>query len=78
MKIDTPSDTLITITVDKQGLITMIDAASAAITYANEWNFGDEFDIDITPYHEMKDALSKKYKEVFGEDLEVSDENYEE
>ncbi len=68
MKIKSPEDTLITITVDKEGLRTMIDAASAAITYANEWNFGDEYDIDTTPYHQMFESLSQKYKEVYGED----------
>lgn len=68
MKIRPLEDTLVTITVDKEGLLTMINAASAAITYANEWNFGDEYDIDVTPYHQMHESLSQKYKEVYGED----------
>jgi hypothetical protein len=67
MKMKTNSDptTLVQITVDKEGLKTMINAAIAAIKYENEWNFGDEYDYDVTPYHDMKDCLISRYKEVF-------------
>ena len=44
MKINATPDTLVTITVDKEGLETMINAATAAITSINEWNMGDEYD----------------------------------
>ena len=52
-----PQDSLVTITVDKVGLITMISAAHKAIKQTNEWNLGDEYDTDITPFHEMKETL---------------------
>lgn len=67
MKIRATPDTLVTITVDKEGLETMINAASAAITSINEWNMGDEYDTDVTPYHELLEALREKYKNVYGE-----------
>jgi hypothetical protein len=69
MKIKAAPDTLVTITVDKEGLGTMIDAATAAITFINEWNMGDEYDTDVTPYHELLTALKEKYKSVYGEIL---------
>lgn len=67
MKIRATPDTLVTITVDKEGLETMINAATAAITSINEWNMGDEYDTDVTPYHELLEALREKYKNVYGE-----------
>lgn len=67
MKIRAYPDTLVTITVDKEGLETMINAASSAITFINEWNFGDEYDTDITPYHDLLNALKEKYRSVYGE-----------
>ena len=68
MKIETNSteEPLIEIVVDRQGLVVMISAASAAITYANEWNFGDEYDVDITPYHHMYSSLKEQYERFFG------------
>lgn len=67
MNIKASPDTLVTITVDKEGLETMINAASAAITSINEWNMGDEYDTDVTPYHELLTALKEKYESVYGE-----------
>jgi hypothetical protein len=68
MKILTNSteEPLIEIVVDRQGLIVMISAAAAAITHANEWNFGDEYDVDITPYHHMYGSLKEQYERFFG------------
>jgi hypothetical protein len=66
MKLSASSDTLVNITVDKQGLQIMINAAASAITYANEWNFGDEYDTDITPYHDLLNSLKQKYDQVYG------------
>ena len=72
MKMEPTSDpnTLIKITVDKEGLKTMIQAAICAIRYAEDQNFGDEYDLEVTPYHDMRDRLIEKYKEVY------SDENF--
>ena len=72
MKMEPTSDptTLVKITVDKEGLKTMIQAAICAIRYAEDWNFGDEYDMAVTPYHDMRDRLIEKYKEVY------SDENF--
>jgi hypothetical protein len=67
MKINATPDTLVTITVDKEGLETMINAATAAITSINEWNMGDEYDTDVTPYHELLIALRERYESVYGE-----------
>lgn len=67
MKIQASPDTLVTITVDKEGLETMINSASYAITHLNEWNFGDEYDTNITPYHELLQSLKEKYAQVYGE-----------
>tara|TARA_A100001035_G_scaffold141142_2_gene110930 strand:+ start:1860 stop:2081 length:222 start_codon:yes stop_codon:yes gene_type:complete len=61
-------DTLVTITCDKEGLKTMIQAAIAAIRHGDNWNFGDEYDTDLTPYHEMRDSLIQKYVSVYGND----------
>lgn len=61
-------DTLVQITCDKEGLKTMISAAIAAIQHGDNWNFGDEYDMDLTPYHEMRDSLIKKYTEVYGDE----------
>ena len=63
-----PQDSLVTITVDKVGLITMISAAHKAIKQTNEWNLGDEYDTDITPFHEMKETLIDQYNSVYGND----------
>lgn len=68
MNLDPHPDTLVTITCDKEGLKTMIQAAIAAIQHADNWNFGDEYDLDLTPYHDMRDSLIKKYVEVYGND----------
>lgn len=78
MKIETNStdeEPLIEIVVDRQGLVVMISAASTAITYANEWNFGDEYDVDITPYHHMYSSLKEQYERFFGPyDVETAEE----
>lgn len=63
-------NTLVKITVDKIGLQTMIQSAIFAIKYTNNWNFGDEYDLEETEYHEMRDLLVQKYKEIY------SDENF--
>jgi len=59
------NNALVEIVVDKEGLQTMIDAASAAITHANEWNTGDEYDTDVTPYHEMYQSLKELYERYY-------------
>ena len=59
------TDTLVEIVVDREGLQTMIDAASAAITQANEWNTGDEYDVDVTPYHDMYNSLKELYDRFY-------------
>lgn len=64
----TDPKTLVKITCDQEGLRTMINAAISAIKYADDWNTGDEYDFDVTPYHEMRDSLIAKYKEVYGDE----------
>ena len=59
--------TLVQITCDREGLKIMIEAATAAIQWCNDYNMGDEYDTDIGPYHEMRYALMEKYEEVYGE-----------
>lgn len=66
MNISTTSNALVTITVDKEGLSTLINAVLSAIQHAEDWNFGDEYDIDITPYHELVYSLKEKYEGVYG------------
>tara|TARA_B100001142_G_C13726208_1_gene419648 strand:- start:33 stop:254 length:222 start_codon:yes stop_codon:yes gene_type:complete len=69
---DSHPDTLVSITCDKEGLKIMIQAAIAAIQQGDKWNYGDEYDIDLTPYHEMRDSLIQKYVSVFGnEDITI-------
>jgi hypothetical protein len=46
----------------------MIQAAICAIRYGEDWNFGDEYDLDLTPYHDMRDRLIEKYKEVYSDE----------
>ncbi len=66
MNADPHPDTLVSITCDKEGLKTMILASIAAIQQGDTWNFGDEYDVDVTPYHEMRDSLIEKYTAVYG------------
>jgi len=65
---DSHPETLVSITCDKEGLKIMIQAAIAAIQQGDRWNFGDEYDIDLTQYHEMRDSLIQKYVSVFGDE----------
>jgi len=58
-------DLLVEIVVDREGLQVMINAASAAITHANEWNTGDEYDTDVTPYHDMLESLTQLYNKFY-------------
>lgn len=66
MKLNTKTDALITITVDREGMRTLIDAVLMAIQHTNDWNFGDEYDTDVTPYHEVLQSLKEKYESVYG------------
>lgn len=66
MNLETKTDALVTITVDKEGLSTLINAVLSAIHHANEWNFGDEYDTDVTPYHEILSSLKEKYESIYG------------
>ena len=45
----------------------MMNAAQSAITQANEWNTGDEYDTDVTPYHEMYNSLKELYDRFYQE-----------
>ena len=66
MNLETKTDALVTITVDEEGLRTLIDAVTSAIKAADDWNFGDEYDMDVTPYHEALSSLKEKYENVYG------------
>lgn len=66
MNLETKTDALVTITVDEEGLCTLINAVLSAIQHAQDWNFGDEYDTDITPYHEALSSLKEKYESVYG------------
>ena len=68
MNFQTKTDALVTITVDREGLYTLINAVLSAIQHAEDWNFGDEYDLDLTPYHDMRDRLIEKYKEVYSDE----------
>lgn len=54
-------DPLLEIVVDREGLEIMINAAHLAIQSINEFNLGDEYDTDITPYHDMHKSLKELY-----------------
>ena len=47
-----PQDSLVTITVDKVGLVTMISAAHKAIKQTNEWNLG--MSMILISHHSMR------------------------
>jgi hypothetical protein len=66
MNLETRTDALVTITVDEEGLRTLIDAVISAIKSADDWNFGDEYDMDVTPYHEVLSSLKEKYENIYG------------
>ena len=66
MNFETKTDALVTITVDEEGLSTLINAVLSAIKSADDWNFGDEYDMDVTPYHEVLQSLKEKYESVYG------------
>jgi len=59
------TDPLVEIVVDKEGLEIMMQAAQLAITSVNEWNTGDEYDTDVTPYHEMLNELQKLHERFY-------------
>lgn len=59
------TEPLVEIVVDKEGLQVMIDAAAAAISSLNEFNLGDEYDTDITPFHEMHSSLKELYARFY-------------
>jgi hypothetical protein len=61
------TDPLVEIVVDREGLQIMMNAAQSAITQANEWNTGDEYDTDVTPYHEMYNSLKELYDRFYQE-----------
>ena len=67
MMLNAKSDALITITVDEEGMRTLIHAVIMAIQHTGDWNFGDEYDTDVTPYHEVLQSLKEKYRSVYGE-----------
>lgn len=58
-------DPLLEIVVDRQGLEVMIQAAQLAIQSCNEFNMGDEYDTDITPYHDMYKSLKQLYDRFY-------------
>jgi len=68
MEIETKikDEPLVEIVLDRQGLLVMLNAASSAISHANEWNLGDEYDTDITPYHDMYNSLKELYERFYG------------
>jgi hypothetical protein len=59
------TDPLVEIVVDREGLQVMIDAAKLAIQSINEWNLGDEYDTNVTPYHEMLSQLQEQYDRFY-------------
>ena len=59
------TDPLVEIVVDKEGLEIMIHAAQLAIQSCNEWNTGDEYDTDTTPYHDMLSELQKLHERFY-------------
>lgn len=62
---NTIDDPLLEIVVDREGLEVMINAAQLAIQSINEYNLGDEYDTDITPYHEMYKSLKQLYAKFY-------------
>ena len=58
-------DKLASITINKEGLDLIIKSIRSHIHYLNEWNFGDEYDVDTTPYHELLQTMKEKYNEVW-------------
>ena len=58
-------DPLLEIVVDRQGLEVMIQAAQLAIKSCNDFDMGDEYDIDITPYHDMYKSLKQLYDRFY-------------
>ena len=67
MNLDPHPDTLVTITCDKEGL-NYDPGGYCCYSTTDNWNFGDEYDLDLTPYHDMRDSLIKEYVEVYGND----------
>lgn len=59
------TDPLVEIVVDREGLQVMINAAKLAISSLNEWNMGDEYDTNVTPYHEMLSQLQEQYDRFY-------------
>jgi hypothetical protein len=59
-------DKLASITINKEGLNMVITCIQSHIHHLNEWNFGDEYDVDSTPYHELLETMKQTYSEVWG------------
>lgn len=58
---------LVTITTDKDGLLVLIDALQLAINSLNQFNFGDEYDTDVTPYHDALESLKNQFVTTYGQ-----------
>lgn len=58
---------LVTITTDKDGLLMLIQATKFAINHLNNFNFGDEYDTDTTPYHDVLELLKNQFVTTYGE-----------
>jgi len=58
---------LASITINQEGMDMILTCIQSSINTINEWNFGDEYDTDITPYHELLDTMRETYNEVWGD-----------
>jgi hypothetical protein len=60
-------DRLASVTINQEGLELILTCIQSHINHLNEWNFGDEYDTDTTPYHELLHTMKETYNEVWSD-----------
>jgi hypothetical protein len=56
---------LASITINQEGMDMILTCIQSHINHLNEWNFGDEYDTDTTPYHDLLQTMKQSYNEVW-------------
>lgn len=63
----------ISLSINQEGFKLILQSIRSHINRINEWNFGDDYDSDLTQHHVLLAMLIKKYSERWSD---ADDENY--
>jgi hypothetical protein len=58
---------LASITINQEGMDMILTSIRSHIHTLDQWNFGDEYDVDTTPYHDLLQTIKETYGEVWGD-----------